>query len=180
MWSFPSGSRTLPSENSASVEKELRGILDAIASDDAEFAFTVVAGLERNPFSVDRNEAVVTSLIAAVAQHSGAEPQCAASHFGPTAHSYLMRVSPPCCSGWTVGEPAQPKNGSPSIRSSPSPKHSKKSSPTSPIRAPVRAFTEMLNSTDVDRRVPRPRPNVYCGRSPLSRCYRADLPGAPP
>jgi acetylornithine deacetylase len=55
-------------------EKELRGILDAIASDDAEFAFTVVAGLERNPFSVDRNEAVVTSLIAAVAQHSGAEP----------------------------------------------------------------------------------------------------------
>lgn len=106
--------------------------------------------------------------------------QCAASHFGPTAHSYLMRVSPPCCSGWTAGEPTQPKNGSPSIRSSPSPKHSKKSSPTSPIRAPVGAFTEMLNSTDVDRRVPRPRPNVYCGRSPLSRCYRADLPGAPP
>lgn len=66
--------RTLPGEDSASVEKELRGILDAIASDDAEFAFTVVAGLERNPFSVDRNEAVVTSLIAAATQHSGAEP----------------------------------------------------------------------------------------------------------
>jgi len=66
--------RTLPGENSTTVEAELRGILDAIAARDADFTFSVCAGLERNPFSVDSNEPVAASLIAAATKTLGASP----------------------------------------------------------------------------------------------------------
>ncbi|GAA1209020.1 ArgE/DapE family deacylase [Rhodoglobus aureus] len=66
--------RTLPGENSVTVEAELRGILDMIASGDADFKYSVSAGLERNPFSVESNEPVVASLIAAATNNLGATP----------------------------------------------------------------------------------------------------------
>ncbi|EAR25303.1 acetylornithine deacetylase [marine actinobacterium PHSC20C1] len=66
--------RTVPGENSATVEAELKGILETIAEKDADFTFSVVAGLERNPFSVDNSEPVVSCLIAAASKHSGAVP----------------------------------------------------------------------------------------------------------
>ncbi|QYH36344.1 ArgE/DapE family deacylase [Salinibacterium sp. M195] len=66
--------RTLPGETAATVETELRAILDSIAADDPEFIYSVHAGLERNPFSVDPHEAIVASLIAAAEHHSGTTP----------------------------------------------------------------------------------------------------------
>jgi acetylornithine deacetylase len=73
--------RTLPGETSDIVEKELRGILDSIAASDVDFDFSIDAGLERHPFSVDPDELIVTSLIGAATQNIGAVPAVRGERF---------------------------------------------------------------------------------------------------
>jgi acetylornithine deacetylase len=64
--------RTLPGQGSASVEAELRSILDDIAADDPEFRYRLDPGLERSPFEADRQSRVVQSTLRIVADVTGA------------------------------------------------------------------------------------------------------------
>lgn len=63
--------RTVPGENSATVEAELRKILDAIASSDPDFSYTVTEILERHAFEVSGEEPIVQALEAATAAVTG-------------------------------------------------------------------------------------------------------------
>lgn len=66
--------RTVPGETSATVEAELRTILDSFADADPEFHYTLAAGLERSPFQVDAAAPVVTTLAAALHHQLGRSP----------------------------------------------------------------------------------------------------------
>ncbi|WP_427018171.1 ArgE/DapE family deacylase [Pseudarthrobacter sp. P1] len=63
--------RTVPGENSATVEAELRKVLDAIASSDPDFSYTVTEILERHAFEVSAEEPIVQALEAAAAAVTG-------------------------------------------------------------------------------------------------------------
>ncbi|MEO8220556.1 MAG: ArgE/DapE family deacylase [Specibacter sp.] len=63
--------RTVPGENSATVEAELRKVLDAIASSDPDFSYTVTEILERHAFEVSAEEPIVQALEAAAVAVTG-------------------------------------------------------------------------------------------------------------
>ncbi len=64
--------RTLPGQDAASVEAELRSLLDAIAANDPAFRYQLVQGLERSPFEADRASPVVQSTLRIVQEVTGA------------------------------------------------------------------------------------------------------------
>lgn len=64
--------RTVPGQDADSVEGELRGILDGLASADPEFRYRLARGLERAPFETDRDSRVVQSLLRIVEEATGA------------------------------------------------------------------------------------------------------------
>lgn len=57
--------RTVPGESAATVEGELREILDAIAASDPDFSYTLAAGLERHAFEVPADAPIVRAVMAA-------------------------------------------------------------------------------------------------------------------
>ncbi|OFI39518.1 acetylornithine deacetylase [Arthrobacter sp. SW1] len=63
--------RTIPGENADTVEAELRSILDCIAASDPDFRYTIKRGLERQPFEVGADEAIVQTLLAAAKETIG-------------------------------------------------------------------------------------------------------------
>ncbi|MET4004235.1 MULTISPECIES: ArgE/DapE family deacylase [Arthrobacter] len=63
--------RTVPGENSSTVEAELRKVLDDIASSDPDFSYTVTEILERHAFEVSAEEPIVQALEAAAAAVTG-------------------------------------------------------------------------------------------------------------
>lgn len=65
--------RTVPGESAATVEDELRQILDATAASDPDFTYTLNAGLERHPFEVP-SDAPIVRAVAAAAEASGRAP----------------------------------------------------------------------------------------------------------
>ena len=66
--------RTVPGESAATAQAELRAVLDAIVRDDADFDHTLRTVLEREPFEVPRESAIVQAVAAATEEVTGAEP----------------------------------------------------------------------------------------------------------
>lgn len=64
--------RTLPGQDAATVEAELRSLLDAVAADDPTFRYRLERGLERSPFEADRMSPVVQSTLRIVEEVTGA------------------------------------------------------------------------------------------------------------
>ncbi|MGX5716820.1 ArgE/DapE family deacylase [Arthrobacter sp. MAHUQ-56] len=65
--------RTLPGENADVVEAELRAILDEAAAADPGFRYTLIRGLERQPFEVSPDEPIVQALLSAAKDTTGQE-----------------------------------------------------------------------------------------------------------
>lgn len=63
--------RTVPGEDAAAVEAELRHILDAIATSDPDFSYTLAAGLERQAFEVPSDSPIVRAVAAAAGAVTG-------------------------------------------------------------------------------------------------------------
>jgi acetylornithine deacetylase len=66
--------RTIPGENSRSVQAELEAIIDAVAAEDADFHAIVEPGLTRGPFEVPETEPIVATLDRAAAKATGRQP----------------------------------------------------------------------------------------------------------
>lgn len=66
--------RTVPGEDVAFVEAELRGILDAIASDDPAFRFDLVIATHRPPFAARPDSEVAHVVTLAFREVTGANP----------------------------------------------------------------------------------------------------------
>jgi acetylornithine deacetylase len=66
--------RTLPGETPATVEAELRDMLDRSTA-DGDISYEIEQGLHRSPFHVDASAVIVRTLAAAVAQSTGEEPR---------------------------------------------------------------------------------------------------------
>lgn len=66
--------RTLPGETPATVEAELRDMLDRITA-DGKISYEIEHGLHRSPFHVDADAFIVRTLAAAIAQSTGEEPR---------------------------------------------------------------------------------------------------------
>lgn len=66
--------RTIPGQDAATVEQELRGILDGIAAGDPDFRYRIEMGLERSPFEADREFLVVKETLRIVESHLGRPP----------------------------------------------------------------------------------------------------------
>ena len=54
--------RTAVGEDSSTVGAELRSMLEAIASNDPDFRYTLRAGLHRNPFAADPDHPIATTI----------------------------------------------------------------------------------------------------------------------
>jgi acetylornithine deacetylase len=67
--------RTLPGEDGATVERELRGLLDGIAASDRSFRYDLAISFERQPFAADPESAVAATLAAAHEATTGAPPR---------------------------------------------------------------------------------------------------------
>ncbi len=63
--------RTIPGENAATAEAELRTILDAAAAEDHEFRYTLTRGLERQPFEIPADSPIVQAVLSAGKEVSG-------------------------------------------------------------------------------------------------------------
>ncbi|WP_456506248.1 ArgE/DapE family deacylase [Arthrobacter sp. UYCu723] len=63
--------RTVPGESAATVEAELRQILDAIAASDPNFSYSLAAGLERHAFEVPADAPIVRAVAAAAGAATG-------------------------------------------------------------------------------------------------------------
>ncbi|MET3810934.1 ArgE/DapE family deacylase [Arthrobacter sp. UYEF3] len=63
--------RTVPGENAATVETELRHILDTIAASDPDFSYILAAGLERHAFEVPADALIVRAVAAAAGAATG-------------------------------------------------------------------------------------------------------------
>lgn len=63
--------RTVPGENAATVEAELRRILEQIRTQQPGFRYSISGRLERHPFQVDDSEPIVQTTLAAVARATG-------------------------------------------------------------------------------------------------------------
>lgn len=66
--------RTVPGENGDTGRAELREILDTIAKDDPTFSYTLKTVLERNPFEVPSDSALVRTVASAAERVTGATP----------------------------------------------------------------------------------------------------------
>jgi acetylornithine deacetylase len=66
--------RTLPGEGADSVERELRGLLAAIAATDPTFRYDLVITVERAPFAAQPDSAIAAAVSDAHAQCVGAPP----------------------------------------------------------------------------------------------------------
>lgn len=66
--------RTLPGETAATVQAEILAILESIAVDDPDFRYHLSITFERSSFTVEPSEPIVTTLVAAVTQTTGAVP----------------------------------------------------------------------------------------------------------
>ena len=66
--------RTIPGETAAIVASELQKILDDIAANDAAFLSSLKLGLERPPFAVGEEEAIVIALDRAATRVTGVRP----------------------------------------------------------------------------------------------------------
>jgi acetylornithine deacetylase/succinyl-diaminopimelate desuccinylase-like protein len=66
--------RTIPGENSRSVQAELEAIIDAVAAEDSDFHAIVEPGLTRGPFEVGETEPIVATLDRAAAKALGRQP----------------------------------------------------------------------------------------------------------
>ena len=59
--------RTIPGQDAATVEREIRHLLDDIAARDPGFRYRIEMGLERSPFEADRDSRIVQETLRAVA-----------------------------------------------------------------------------------------------------------------
>lgn len=66
--------RTTPGDTRASVERELRSILDQLASDDERFRATLEIGVVRDPFEIDPEAEIVTTVRRVSIGERGIEP----------------------------------------------------------------------------------------------------------
>lgn len=66
--------RTIPGETAAVVTAELQKILDDIAEEDANFRASLNLGLERPPFAVGEEQAIVIALDCAATKVMGSKP----------------------------------------------------------------------------------------------------------
>jgi acetylornithine deacetylase len=73
--------RTIPGETRELAEREIRGILDAAARDDAQFSADVRAGVWREPFEVSEEAEIVTTTRACAAAVLGSEPDVVGASF---------------------------------------------------------------------------------------------------
>ncbi|MFB8385550.1 ArgE/DapE family deacylase [Microbacterium sp. NPDC055910] len=67
--------RTVPGEDVAFVEDELRGILDRIASADADFSYDLAITGDRPPFAADEGSQIAAALAASFAEVTGMPPR---------------------------------------------------------------------------------------------------------
>lgn len=63
--------RTIPGEDAATSERELREILDALAAADSTFKYDMRQRMSRSTFSVDREASIVRTVAAQLAQDTG-------------------------------------------------------------------------------------------------------------
>jgi acetylornithine deacetylase len=73
--------RTLPTEDTAAVEREISDVLDALAAEDSEFQARQRTTLFRPPFRVDREEAIVQVLLREAGFVLGAAPVTVGASF---------------------------------------------------------------------------------------------------
>lgn len=66
--------RTIPGETAATVEADLREILDSIAAADPDFKYSITGGLERQPFSVPREDPLVQTILPIIERITGSPP----------------------------------------------------------------------------------------------------------
>ena len=67
--------RTIPGETGESVERELREILDRLASEDEQFRGALEMGVVRDPFEIAPNAGIVTTVRRIAAAERGVEPR---------------------------------------------------------------------------------------------------------
>jgi acetylornithine deacetylase len=73
--------RTLPSEETASVEHEIEGLLNALAAEDTQFQARHRTTLSRPPFSVSEGEAIVQTLLSQASIVLGTTPATIGASF---------------------------------------------------------------------------------------------------
>jgi acetylornithine deacetylase len=73
--------RTIPGQNAATVEAELRQVLDDICERDPEFRYRLEMGLERSPFEADRESPLVKDVLRIVESATGKPPVIRAEPF---------------------------------------------------------------------------------------------------
>jgi acetylornithine deacetylase len=86
--------RTLPGQDAACVEGELRSLLDTIASDDPNFRYRLQRGLERAPFEADRESDLVRATLRIVEEVTGNVPMIRGEPFWTDCALYAERGIP--------------------------------------------------------------------------------------
>jgi acetylornithine deacetylase len=69
--------RTIPGETADATERQLRGIIDGLKSQDAKFKADVTRGLAREPFEVQVTEPIVEIVRRNAREITGVEPKIA-------------------------------------------------------------------------------------------------------
>ncbi|SDR36947.1 acetylornithine deacetylase [Rhizobiales bacterium GAS191] len=87
--------RTIPGETGATVEAELRGLLDSIAQDVPDFRYRLERGLERVPFEAKADEPIVATLRKYATEALGRPPQIRGEPFW-TDCAILKEAGIPC------------------------------------------------------------------------------------
>lgn len=73
--------RSIPGESSATLEAELRGILEGIRANDPQFSYTLTMGLERHPHEIAEDAKILHILRQQATRATGREPQIVGEPF---------------------------------------------------------------------------------------------------
>ena len=115
---------TQPGETLADRVAEIEAIFEEVKESEPRFRGEVNVRLDRDPFTGEGNEALLTALATRPKPSTGCDPRSPASTRGPMPRCSRAPASRPCCSGRRAATTTPPKSGCPSPTWSPPPRSS--------------------------------------------------------